>query len=482
MFRSRAMAVLFLIPAVAAVGVSRAPAECEDLCDCIGGLGGYTTLAGSAKFAPGSYSDFGERTVIGTSVEGSACLEKGSFRGRIDGDGELYDDLILRSGVGTTAAAFAGYKDFGDPTPGFSVGGDIVTAGGTIRGKDGIDYDLAGSLLVDPGSPRVAACQQAALDASTVSAQFAARPANESREGILVRDVTTLQAGPGVWTINIEKNVLLKRDAFFGTTLMIATDAATDLVIVNIAGNLTVGGDATITSDRPEAVLLNVTGPRSKVKIGKFATVDVPILAPNGVIVAQAESYVANLWTTAKMILVGASVSDTLACEVPDEPSKAVFASSEEYDGETVASLANADALCQELAADALLSGSFKAWLSDSSTAATSRLSRAIVPYVLPDGTVVANDWTDLTDGSLAHAIDQDESEADLEPAFDNMSVWTATEADGSAIAGSNCANWTSAEDTEDGATGDAGATGAAWSASGTATCDELARLYCVEQ
>src|SRR5262249_28544146 len=63
--------------------------------------------------------------------------------------------------------------------------------------------------------------------------------------------------------------------------------------------------------------------------------------------------------------------------------------------------LAGADTFCQGLATAAGLPGVFKAWLSDSTATAKDRLTHAVGPYVLRHGGVVANDWADLTSGSL---------------------------------------------------------------------------------
>ena len=46
------------------------------------------------------------------------------------------------------------------------------------------------------------------------------------------------------------------------------------------------------------------------------------------------------------------------------------------------------------------------AWLSDSTASPSTRFTRSSVPYVLPDGTtVVANNWADLTHGTLQFPI-----------------------------------------------------------------------------
>ncbi|MCP4247869.1 MAG: hypothetical protein GY778_12545, partial [bacterium] len=119
--------------------------------------------------------------------------------------------------------------------------------------------------------------------------------------------------------------------------------------------------------------------------------------------------------------------------DVPPPPSgKTVFATSTTYTG-ALGSFAGAYAKCQERANAAGLSGTYKAWLSGRPDGfggqnAADFLTHSAVPYKLVDGTKVADDWADLTDGSLDHAIDKDE--------FGNAvtgSVWTNTETNGQA-------------------------------------------------
>lgn len=480
--RFRQIFALFFV--TLALRANAAPGQCpENLCDCIGSLAGFVAVGGSGKISAGSYSDDGDRVVVGSSIDGSACFQSAVLRGRIDGDGDIGEDLILRNGPGSVAAKLRGYKELGSPTPGFSITGDIVTGGGSVRGVVGVDYDLFGNVILGGSDPRLASCRQAMLDMASVGKQLAETgPVSQTYGDLVVAEFTNLQAGPGVHVINISGNLRIEPGGFLGNLLLISTDIATDLVIINVAGDLIVGDDGTISSDFPDGVILNLTGVGRKVKIGKRATIDVPILAANSALLVQADSTISNIWTSKKMNLLGASVSDALVCDAPPEPAKVVFVLSDEYDGGTLAGLGNADSLCQQQAADASLAGTFKAWLSDSSTTAADRMSHAVVAYALPDGTVVANDWADLVDGTLTHAIDQDADGFSLDPLFDNLQVWTATEANGSATPIDNCADWTSADDFDDGAIGDASATDANWTAFDATTCDDLARLYCIQQ
>ncbi len=99
---------------------------------------------------------------------------------------------------------------------------------------------------------------------------------------------------------------------------------------------------------------------------------------------------------------------------------------------------AGADAICQALAGAADLPGTFKAWLSTTTASAASRLTHSSHPYRLVDGTVLANDWADLTDGSISVSIHETETGASVSPEF----VWTNTASDGTA-ATYDCLGWT---------------------------------------
>jgi Protein of unknown function (DUF1554) len=71
-------------------------------------------------------------------------------------------------------------------------------------------------------------------------------------------------------------------------------------------------------------------------------------------------------------------------CAVPGG-SCTVFVTSQGFNG-NLGGLAGADTKCQALADTAGLGGTYKAWLSDSTTDARNRLTQATVPYRLVDG------------------------------------------------------------------------------------------------
>jgi len=167
-----------------------------------------------------------------------------------------------------------------------------------------------------------------------------------------------------------------------------------------------------------------------------------------------------------------------------------VFTTSAAYMG-NLGGLSGADQKCQTLASGKL-TGTFKAWLSDSNTSAATRLTtHGVLPYVLVDGTVVANDWTDLTSGSLQHMIDLDESgnqvaTADTCSGFGGHYVWTDSNDDGSIFnTAQSCQNWTSLASTDNGSTGSASLNQATsfWSNwCNLQSCNTPASLYCVQQ
>jgi len=151
--------------------------------------------------------------------------------------------------------------------------------------------------------------------------------------------------------------------------------------------------------------------------------------------------------------------------------------------------LAAGDALCQARAGAASLPGTFKAWLSTSGVgnSAAERLTHYTGSYVLRDHTtVVANGWTDLTDGTLDHAINQTESggvppDGTITALCSPGTAWTGTQPDGTFPASGDCAGWTSTAST--GVAGVSSYANVYWTngCSG-GICGRTAPLYCLEQ
>ena len=142
--------------------------------------------------------------------------------------------------------------------------------------------------------------------------------------------------------------------------------------------------------------------------------------------------------------------------------------------------LAGADARCQAAARQAGLPGVFRAWLSTAAIPAGARIAHKDVPYVMPGGIRVADNYADLTDGELAHPIDRTEYGNAVPSPF---LARTATTPDGQALS-PTCADWTSRRRYDGGAWGATDATTSDWSRTGVfpGRCDYLAHLYCLEQ
>ena len=165
-----------------------------------------------------------------------------------------------------------------------------------------------------------------------------------------------------------------------------------------------------------------------------------------------------------------------------DFDEKIVFVTSETYKS-ALGGLAGADAICQERADDAGLPGTYKAWLSSSTTSVRDRFNRDYdhTAFVRTDGVRVANDWADLTDGTLLAAITRDE--------FNNTGganyVWSNTNRGGNGRGAYDCNGWTS--DSSTGTVysmiGTVSATNTLWTAtSGFYGCSSRRRLFCFQQ
>ncbi|NVN91291.1 MAG: DUF1554 domain-containing protein [Desulfuromonadales bacterium] len=160
---------------------------------------------------------------------------------------------------------------------------------------------------------------------------------------------------------------------------------------------------------------------------------------------------------------------------------KIIFITSNEFTS-NLGGLVGADSKCQEAANVATLQGIYKAWLSDSNISARDRLAHSPAAYVRVDGSTVANNWTDLTDGWLKEPIMIDEFRNNL--VGQGAAAWTGTDAYGRST-GNNCADWTS---TSQGwfELGSADNIGSGWSGGSVNACgsnnNKPFRLICIQQ
>jgi len=195
-------------------------------------------------------------------------------------------------------------------------------------------------------------------------------------------------------------------------------------------------------------------------------------------------------WTAMVLVMVAVTSAEDVGKPVLVGPrlllldadsKKRVFVTSTTYDG-ILGAVTGADQKCNALAQAAWLPGKYMAWISDENSSPKTRFTKSQIGYMLVDGTMIADNWDDLTDGQLMHRIDMDESGVTISSL---EFVWTGTYYDGEA-APPYCTNWTSSNAL--GTFGNAYLTGPIgmndqnWSSYWIRACNNLHRLFCFEQ
>ena len=157
-----------------------------------------------------------------------------------------------------------------------------------------------------------------------------------------------------------------------------------------------------------------------------------------------------------------------------------VFVTSTTYNG-NLGGLSGADAKCQERATAANLPGTYMAWISDAVDGPAARFMTKTGPYILVNGTKVADDWADLTDGTLDAAINR--TETNVTP-MNPIQVWTNTNIDGTpSSTDKHCVDWgNSMGGSNKGDFGERTVTDSNWTKKGNAACNSVYRLYCFQQ
>jgi len=163
------------------------------------------------------------------------------------------------------------------------------------------------------------------------------------------------------------------------------------------------------------------------------------------------------------------------------DSSLTVFVTSNRFNGGQIGGLEGADDKCQAEADLAGLSGTYVAWLSDSTTDAVNRLSNPSgLPYELVSGATIADNVDDLIDGEV--------------PAFINVDAFGTTQKRGNRVftgtgtngkrAGPWCDDWTSGEKGANGrlAVMDSRSAAKFWTNRGPSSCGSSWRLYCFQQ
>ena len=180
-------------------------------------------------------------------------------------------------------------------------------------------------------------------------------------------------------------------------------------------------------------------------------------------------------------LAVAAALLTTIAVSAAEGNEKTVFITSTSYES-NLGGLKGADDKCQAVAdsaASIVPSGTYLAWLSDVTDSPDTRFTKSSHPYILPDGTKIAENYTDLTDGSILHTIN-------VGPTGKPIGVqrfWTGTKADGTAAKESHtCFGWKDHIANSKALVGGTEKTSTLWSERHAGSCFRPKRLACFQQ
>ena len=169
---------------------------------------------------------------------------------------------------------------------------------------------------------------------------------------------------------------------------------------------------------------------------------------------------------------------------------KIVFVSSSTFKPGLNLSLDQANTACQDEAESASLPGTYKAWLSikgaEQTTTPSRSFKKSLGPYMRPDGMIVAESYSDLTDGLIESPINLSANGVQV---VDNTAVWTGTWADGTGTGDSCGTNWEYSggcpfTPCDRGEVGRVGHINSSWTAAGWDYCNSTAvhHIYCFQQ
>jgi len=167
--------------------------------------------------------------------------------------------------------------------------------------------------------------------------------------------------------------------------------------------------------------------------------------------------------------------------------SKVVFVTSAWYTG-NLGGVQGADSKCQGLAVVAGLEGTYKAWLLDSNSSIVDRLSLSTAAYIRTDGAVVVpygQTGGFLDYNVLVNPIDRTETgeRIALSPyPFVWTNVMYVTGLSAGNTAEDTCLHWTSDSSQYMSYYGWAVNTTLSWTHDGYLPCDQLGKLYCIQQ
>lgn len=134
------------------------------------------------------------------------------------------------------------------------------------------------------------------------------------------------------------------------------------------------------------------------------------------------------------------------------------------------------DSDCSAIAEEAGLNRGLRwlVWLSSGNNDASNAIFHSPFRYERVDGEIIANNFDDLTDGSLMNPINVDEHGNLLEDR-----VWTGTN-DKGLFSGTACLNWNNANESL-GTFGWTTSINSQWTDGGVVRCSERIHVYCIE-
>ena len=217
----------------------------------------------------------------------------------------------------------------------------------------------------------------------------------------------------------------------------------TTIVIVILALIIIIGGGYLFLQNRSQKVALETTTTLSTATTQESTTTIIEITTTTITKPKITTTTKPKITTTTRKITTTTTtipqcVPNACLATAPNRSNyKCVFVTSVSYSG-NLGGLTGADAKCQAIATQKGFSGTYKAWLSDSTTAAKTRLSHSQLPYRRPDCKVIANNWNDLIDGKLLYPIEVDENNE-----LQKTTVWTNTKINGDiGSTDKTCSDW----------------------------------------